>query len=166
MGFGENLRALRRDKKMSQNELAEILGYRSFTTIQKWEMNNAKPPELIMGKIAHLFNVSVEELESDNPKLLSKLYGLDWDDEIEDDTPPHKRYEPFMPDSYHITENYMAHTAGHEDEGEMYLSFPTGVKIDVSVDEMEDIIDDAMALIIHRFNKLKKSRKDLGSEED
>ena len=165
MGFGENLRALRKNKKMTQNELAEILGYRSFTTVQKWEKNNAKPPQLIMSKIAHLFSVSLEELESDNPEFLSSLYELDWDNEVGEDEPPYKRFEPFMPDFFRITENYMADTEGHEDEGELYLSFPTGDRIPVSIAEMDDIIEDAIAMISHRFYKLKKMRKSPDMDE-
>ena len=37
MEFKENLRYLRKTNNMSQDELAEKLGYKSFTTVQKWE---------------------------------------------------------------------------------------------------------------------------------
>ena len=37
MEFSSNLRYLRKERGMSQDELADKLGYKSFTTIQKWE---------------------------------------------------------------------------------------------------------------------------------
>ena len=64
-----------------------------------------------------------------------------------------------MPDFFRITENYMADTKGYEDEGELYLSFPTRERIPVSIAEMDDIIEDAIAMIPHRFYKSKKMRK-------
>jgi repressor LexA len=37
MSLGQRLRQFRKEKNMSQDELADFLGYKSFTTIQKWE---------------------------------------------------------------------------------------------------------------------------------
>lgn len=37
MYFKENLRYLRKKYHITQNDLAEKFGYKSFTTIQKWE---------------------------------------------------------------------------------------------------------------------------------
>ena len=37
MAFSNNLRYLRKKYDMSQEDLANKLGYKSFTTIQKWE---------------------------------------------------------------------------------------------------------------------------------
>ena len=35
MSFANNIRFLRRQRNISQEELAEMVGYKSFTTIQK-----------------------------------------------------------------------------------------------------------------------------------
>ena len=43
MVLGKNIRYLRKQKDMSQDKLAELLGYKSFTTIQKWESGVAEP---------------------------------------------------------------------------------------------------------------------------
>ncbi|MBR5341339.1 MAG: helix-turn-helix domain-containing protein [Erysipelotrichaceae bacterium] len=62
MEFKDNLRFLRRSNKMSQDELAEKLGYKSFTTVQKWEDGTAFPRVSTLNKIASLFNVDVDHL--------------------------------------------------------------------------------------------------------
>ena len=62
MEFKDNLRYLRRSNKMSQDELAELLGYKSFTTVQKWEDGTAFPRVKTLNKIADIFNVDVDHL--------------------------------------------------------------------------------------------------------
>ena len=62
MEFKENLRFLRRTSNMSQDELAEKLGYKSFTTVQKWEDGSAFPRVSTLNRIADLFNVDVDHL--------------------------------------------------------------------------------------------------------
>ena len=47
---------------MSQDTLAEMLGYKSYTTIQKWEMGTSEPPLKIVGQLATIFNVDMDEL--------------------------------------------------------------------------------------------------------
>ena len=66
MVLGKNIRYLRKQKDMSQNKLAELLGYKSFTTIQKWESGVAEPPFKTLVKIADLFRVDVDTLVSDD----------------------------------------------------------------------------------------------------
>ena len=62
MEFKENLRYLRHTNKMSQDELAEKLGYKSFTTVQKWEDGTAFPRVNTLNKIADIFNIDVDHL--------------------------------------------------------------------------------------------------------
>ena len=62
MEFKDNLRYLRRSNKMSQDELADKLGYKSFTTVQKWEDGTAFPRVRTLNKIAEIFDVDVEHL--------------------------------------------------------------------------------------------------------
>ena len=66
MVLGKNIRYLRKQKDMSQDKLAELLGYKSFTTIQKWESGVAEPPFKTLVKIADLFQVDVDTLASDD----------------------------------------------------------------------------------------------------
>lgn len=59
--FGENLRKLRREKKLTQTELAEILCV-SSGTIAMWETSKRNPDFSLIIKIAEFFNVSVDSL--------------------------------------------------------------------------------------------------------
>ena len=62
MEFEKNLRYLRKANKMSQDELAEKLGYKSFTTVQKWEDGTAFPRVSTLKQIADIFSVDVDHL--------------------------------------------------------------------------------------------------------
>ena len=62
MEFKNNLRYLRKTNKMSQDELAEKLGYKSFTTVQKWEDGTAFPRVSTLKKIADISDIDVDHL--------------------------------------------------------------------------------------------------------
>ena len=66
MSFAENLRYLRRKNSISQNELADQLGYKSFTTVQKREDGTSNPPFSVLTKLADLFHVSTDQLMNQN----------------------------------------------------------------------------------------------------
>lgn len=51
---------------MSQETLANKLGYKSFTTIQKWEDGTSSPPIGTVKKVAEILGVTIEELTSDD----------------------------------------------------------------------------------------------------
>lgn len=62
MKFKENLRFLRRTNNISQDELASKLGYKSFTTVQKWEDGTSFPVVSNLNRIASIFNVELDDL--------------------------------------------------------------------------------------------------------
>lgn len=62
MSIANNIRYLRKKHNYSQDKLAELLNYKSFTTIQKWESGVSEPPLKICVRLADLFNVDVDEL--------------------------------------------------------------------------------------------------------
>ena len=62
MKFKENLRYLRHSSNMSQEDLAKKFGYKSFTTVQKWEDGTAFPKIENLNKIAQIFNVELDHL--------------------------------------------------------------------------------------------------------
>lgn len=62
MNFKENLRFLRKANNMSQNELADMLGYKSFTTVQKWEDGTSFPKVTNLNKLSEIFNVELDDL--------------------------------------------------------------------------------------------------------
>ena len=66
MEFKDNLRYLRKVNKMSQDELAEKLGYKSFTTVQKWEDGTAFPRVSTLNRMAEIFDIDVDHLLNAN----------------------------------------------------------------------------------------------------
>ena len=66
MYFKENLRCLRHMNRESQNDLAHHLGYKSFTTIQKWEDGTSIPSMPIISKIASHYHVPLEVFCTEN----------------------------------------------------------------------------------------------------
>ncbi|MFL8888278.1 helix-turn-helix domain-containing protein [Helcococcus kunzii] len=73
--FAKNIRYLRKKYNMSQNELAERLNYKSFTTIQKWETNDSEPTLSTLSKISKIFNINLStlcETDLENEVILKK----------------------------------------------------------------------------------------------
>ena len=62
MCLAKNIRYLRKKREMSQDTLAEILGYKSYTTIQKWEMGVSEPPIKQLRRMADLFGVDINDM--------------------------------------------------------------------------------------------------------
>lgn len=61
MTLGTQLRTLRKKHGYSQDQLADYLGYKSFTTIQKWESDDALPPVSILKRLAALYTCSIND---------------------------------------------------------------------------------------------------------
>ena len=70
MSLASNIRYLRKKQGWSQEYLAERLGYKSYTTIQKWESGVSEPPLKKAHAIAELFQVDIDDLTK---KDLEKL---------------------------------------------------------------------------------------------
>ena len=47
---------------MSQEELSEKVGFKSYTTIQKWESGDSEPNMATLRKLSSIFNVSISDL--------------------------------------------------------------------------------------------------------
>lgn len=62
IGIGANIRFLRTQHGYSQEDLAEKLGYKSYTTITKWESGVSEPTLKKASEIAAFFNISVNDL--------------------------------------------------------------------------------------------------------
>lgn len=60
--FGKNVRWLRKKHNMSQEDLSDKLGYKSFTTIQKWESGITEPTLGKVHEVANIFNVDITDL--------------------------------------------------------------------------------------------------------
>lgn len=66
--LGKNIRYLRKINNMSQDTLAEKLGYKSYTTIQKWEMGTSEPPIQKLKELSNIFDVDMNSLVNKNLK--------------------------------------------------------------------------------------------------
>jgi transcriptional regulator with XRE-family HTH domain len=62
MFFSKNLRYLRKNAGHSQEFLSDYLGYKNYTTIQKWESGSSEPPLNVVAKLSELYNVSMDDL--------------------------------------------------------------------------------------------------------
>ena len=75
MTLGNNIRYLRKKHNFSQEKLATLLGYKSFTTIQKWESGVAEPPFKTLARLAAIFNVDIDDLAKKDLSVSSPLYS-------------------------------------------------------------------------------------------
>lgn len=64
MGIAQNIRYLRKKQGWGQDTLAEKLGYKSYTTIQKWESGVSEPPLKVVHELAALFHVDINDIVS------------------------------------------------------------------------------------------------------
>ena len=75
MNLGEKIKKLRTEKNLTQEDFADKL-YVTRTAVSKWETNNGYPSIDILKSIANLFNITIDELLSDedinNKKNLDK----------------------------------------------------------------------------------------------
>lgn len=62
--LSKNIRYLRKLVGLSQEDFAAYLGYRSFTTAQKWESGQSDPPIGTLLNICDLFQVTSDDLTS------------------------------------------------------------------------------------------------------
>ncbi len=77
MAFSNNLRYLRKKYDMSQEDLANKLGYKSFTTIQKWESGVSEPSVSTVKKIAEIFGVTIDQITNDDLSDTEHHYYID-----------------------------------------------------------------------------------------
>lgn len=62
MSLSQNIRYLRKKQGWGQDVLADKLGYKSYTTIQKWESGVSDPPLKSLHQLANLFHVDINDL--------------------------------------------------------------------------------------------------------
>ena len=75
MDFKDKIKTYRKDRSLSQQDLADHFGYKSFTTIQKWEDGSSTPPARTMKLLAEFFGVSLEDLLTESEKIAIPILG-------------------------------------------------------------------------------------------
>lgn len=68
LSLGENLKRLRRERDITQEQLAEIFGV-SYQSVSRWENDNCYPDIELLPVIADFFNVTVDKLLGVDEKL-------------------------------------------------------------------------------------------------
>ena len=85
MTLSKNIRFLRKNREWSQDFVADKLGYKSYTTIQKWETGTSEPPLRKLKELADLFRVDMDDLtnkdltssEFENPAEVTSRKGIE-----------------------------------------------------------------------------------------
>lgn len=77
MYLAKNLKYLRLKHGFSQDYISDKLGYKSYTTIQKWEMGTSEPSIFILKKLSTIYNIDMDtmytiDLESGKSHLDNK----------------------------------------------------------------------------------------------
>ena len=67
--FGEKLRALRKQRKITLKELAGELGYSSYTYLNAIELGQKQPSLELVAKIVEIFDVSFDQLLNDELEI-------------------------------------------------------------------------------------------------
>ena len=81
MTIGNNIKQLRVQKNLTQDQVAEKLGV-SYQAVSKWE-NNANTPDIaLLPRIADLFGVTIDALFSDSIADHSALHPFMKDDDV------------------------------------------------------------------------------------
>ncbi|MBQ2825853.1 MAG: helix-turn-helix transcriptional regulator [Clostridia bacterium] len=81
MNIGNNIKRLRQQKNLTQDQVAEKLGV-SYQAISKWETNANTPDISMLPEIANLFGVSIDMLFSDNIMDCSDIHSFMKDDDV------------------------------------------------------------------------------------
>lgn len=71
--LGSRVRKLREGRNMTQTELSEILGMKTYTTVSKWEKNENFPKGKDLKKLAEIFNVTSDYLLGLTDSKLGKI---------------------------------------------------------------------------------------------
>lgn len=71
--LGGRIRKLRESRNMTQTELSEILGMKTYTTVSKWEKNENFPKGKDLKKLAEIFNVTSDYLLGLSDTELGKI---------------------------------------------------------------------------------------------
>ena len=106
MCLAKNIRYLRKKKNLSQDYIAEKLGYKSYTTIQKWEMGISEPSIAKLRKLAELFGVEINDMTSVDLEKIEKEGGNKYYTDPETARMAQEMFEdPEMRSLYHMKRN-------------------------------------------------------------
>jgi len=112
--IGENIKRLRRDRNITQEALAEILGV-SCAAVSKWERGDTYPDITLIFPLADFFGVSVDDLlgynraraEAEIGEIFRKHHALFRANKTEEMICLMRKAKKDYPNNYHIMVQYM-----------------------------------------------------------
>lgn len=117
--IGENIKRLRRDKGITQEQLAELLNV-SCAAVSKWESCNTYPDITMIFPLAHVFNVSIDDLmgynaartEPEIKKIIVDHWQFQVNGKYKEATEHIIKARKIYPNDYRIMSRYMWDIAG------------------------------------------------------
>lgn len=160
--IGTRLKSLRKNKGLEQQEVAKLMGYKSDTTISKWENGKNLPNGGKLAKLASIFNTSTdyilhgEAIQSSNSEPILDIYN-----EL---TPPRQQkvyhYAEEQLDEQQLEEHsniYMIHgrasaagSAIEVDDNDARMNVVNSSTIPNGADEIVKITGDSMEPLIKK----------------
>lgn len=160
--IGIRLKSLRKNKGLEQQEVAKLMGYKSDTTISKWENGKNLPNGGKLAKLASIFNTSTdyilhgEAIQSSNSEPILDIYN-----EL---TPPRQQkvyhYAEEQLDEQQLEEHsniYMIHgrasaagSAIEVDDNDARMNVVNSSTIPNGADEIVKITGDSMEPLIKK----------------
>ena len=154
--LGEKIKKYREEKKMTQVEVAEVLGVKP-ATISKYEAGSLEPNIESLKKLAELFGVSVDELLKEDEFDVSKINVLEVLKE--------QKEMKLKGNLYHNTQIIFAYNTNHiegskltEDQTRYIYETNTLLTEKESITNLDDIIETAnhFKLVDYMLNKADK----------
>lgn len=151
---GERIKCIRTDKKMSQLELANLLGYDSGNTVLYWENGRSSVPADVLDQLSDIFNVSIYYLLG---KTETMVRWEKFDSEkIEDLKSEIKKLSEF--ENFFRSVGFSFLIIPDEESATFNIS-KDSQSIDLSLFELEDFKESIINIASYEFSKLLKSKK-------
>lgn len=135
MNIGNNIKKWREARGLKQSELAEILGV-SDKTISSWEINRTEPKMGMVEKISNALNCKkIDIIGEEEPTYATSVGDL----------------LSHLPSGYSLGGDYA--------EGYLWLIYPDQSTVEVSAEELENIIDDCESYMEFKLMELKRKEQ-------
>lgn len=156
--FGNNIRYLRKLKNMSQDELAEKLGYKSFTTIQKWESGKSEPNLKKLNELSNIFDVDIDKLATTDLSIENNEVKTNYSFKDE------SILEPFNQLTEEGKQKAISYTQDLVDSGKYNIHIEDSISHIPTIEEMIDYLKEIpMAAFDGKLNIYEMSEEDLFS---
>lgn len=156
--FGNNIRYLRKLKNMSQDELAEKLGYKSFTTIQKWESGKSEPNLKKLNELSNIFDVDIDKLATTDLSIENNEVKTNYSFKDE------RILEPFNQLTEEGKQKAISYTQDLVDSGKYTIHIEDSISHIPTTEEMIDYLKEIpMAAFDGKLNIYEMSEEDLFS---